>query len=113
MSDSIHIDTMPTREVTYRVTVPKGGWRRSFDPEYAEKIRPIAETLAMLDGNAFHHAWQNYLPEADAVYRINGGDDGWAGMCSWVEQYNTIQKDPTLKDLWDKLQAMIVLKTNG
>ena len=76
MSNTIYIDTMPTREVTYRVTVPKGGWRRSFDPEYAEKIRPIAETLAMLDGNAFHHAWQNYLPEADAVYRGNGGDGG-------------------------------------
>lgn len=110
MSNTIYIDTMPTREVTYRVTVPKGGWRRSFDPEYAEKIRPIAETLAMLDGNAFHHAWQNYLPEADAVYRGNGGDGGWAGICSWIEKEKMIQEDPTLKDLLDKLEEMIELK---
>jgi hypothetical protein len=103
---------MPSREVTYRLTVPKGGWRRSFDIEYANKIQPIAETLAMLDGNAFPDSWQNYLPEADAVYRNNGGDDGWASICSWIEKDKIIKTDPTLKDLWDKLETIIALKSN-
>lgn len=112
MDNPIYIDTMPIREVTYTLTVPVGGWRRSFDQEYAEKIQPIAETLAMLDGNAFTHSWENYLPEADALYRNNGGDYGWADICSWIQKNKMIQADPTLKDLWDKLQAMIALKNN-
>jgi hypothetical protein len=52
------------------------------------------------------------LPEADALYRNNGGDYGWAGICSWIQQNKMIQNDPTLKDLWDKLQATIALKNN-
>jgi len=66
----------------------------------------------MLDGNAFTGSWQNYLPEADAVYRNNGGDDGWAGCSGWVQLLTMTQSDPTLKDLWDKLQAIIALKKN-
>jgi hypothetical protein len=114
MGNKIYIDQplIPGRELNYTITVPAGGWRRSFDADYAEKMRPIAETLAMLDGNAFTDSWQNYLPEADAVYRNNGGDDGWASQCGWIKQCHMIQKDPTLKDQWDKLQVLLALKEN-
>jgi len=52
-------------------------------------LRPIAETLAMLDGNAFFGIerneagddthWQQYLPEAWSLFESNGGMKGWAG----------------------------------
>lgn len=113
MSDEIYIDITPVREVTYTVTIPEGGWRRSFDMEYAGKLQPIAETLAMLDGNAFRYSWQNYLPEADALYRNNGGDNGWAGICSWIEHDEMMAKDPTLKELWNKLKTLLALKANN
>lgn len=68
---------------------PNTGWRdrTSFSPDERARLWPIAETLAMLDGNAFfvmNGEYQtdfvaSYLPEASAIYESNGGDDGWAG----------------------------------
>lgn len=80
----------------YAILEPKGGWRNadSFTEEERLKLRPIAETLAMLDGNAFfgmgdgEHYWADmYLPEASALYEANGGDGGWAGEASFVKPY--------------------------
>jgi hypothetical protein len=96
--------------INFEITRPKGGWRRKFTIKDIDKLQPIAETLAMLDGNAFTDSWKNYLQEADAVYRNNGGDVGWAGRCSWIQQKIKIQEDPVCKDLWDKLELMMVLK---
>jgi len=68
---------------------PETGWRKieSFSADERARLWPIAETLAMMDGNAFfvmkgkyqseHVA--SYLPEASALYEANGGDAGWAG----------------------------------
>ena len=85
-----------TRE--YCVHEPDTGWRdvKTFSEQEKQLLRPIAETLAMLDGNAFftHEcapglAWyEQYLPEADALYQSNGGADGWAG-CSQFAQMLT------------------------
>lgn len=78
----------------YHVEKPEGGWRdrASFTPEEKAKLRPIAETLAMLDGNAFfgmEHGggehYEGYLPEAHALYEANGGDTGWAGEASFAK----------------------------
>lgn len=74
----------------YHIPEPAGGWRKEFAVAEKLKLRPIAETLAMLDGNAFfgddtrldwHEA---YLPEASALYEANGGDAGWAGRASFA-----------------------------
>ena len=80
--------------ILYSIPIPKDGFRtvESFTREEAEKLLPIAETLAMMDGNAFFtyehdgipHAYQ-YLPEAHALYEANGGDGGWAGEASFVK----------------------------
>ena len=75
----------------YRVEMPEGGWRESFTPEEKDKLRPVAETLAMLDGNAFFTMdlpdgkewYEAYLGEASALYEANGGDAGWAGEASF------------------------------
>jgi hypothetical protein len=81
--------------VHYFIVRPEDGWRpiESFSEAEREKLRPIAETLAMLDGNAFfgmgpdEHYWADqYLPEASAVYDGNGGDNGWASEASFVKR---------------------------
>ena len=101
-------------KIVYEIEEPNGGWRRIFTDDERRKLRPMAETLAMLDGNAFFGIspdhYESYLTEADAVYRNNGGDDGWASTASWIQDLRTIQQDPTLKDAYDKLQVLIELK---
>jgi len=81
-------------ERPYSIIEPAGGWRKvdTFTDAERVKLRPIAETLAMLDGNAFftmgdgEHWWADqYLPEASALYEANGGDNGWAGEASFAK----------------------------
>jgi len=107
--DTIYLDPDPgVNECTYTVHRLTGGWRRVFPPEYVDVLRPIAETLAMMDGNAFFgngfNAWIQYLPEADALYRANScpTDVSWLGPDH--------RDDPTLQDAYDKYQALLALK---
>lgn len=110
----VHVDREAgPPEVTYKIERPEGGWRRNFTDQERQKLMPIAETLAMLDGNAFftfENHCDSYLPEADAIYRSNGGDDGWASECSWVRDIRLIREDPVLRDTYDKLQVLLALK---
>jgi hypothetical protein len=81
-------------QVHYAIDKPQGGWRHimSFGAEEKAKLRPICETLAMLAGNAFfghqideaREWYEQYLPEAAALYAANGGDHGWAGAASFA-----------------------------
>lgn len=75
---------------SYRVERPESGWRtsKSFTEAERKRLWPIAETLAMLDGNAFfvlpdgtydESHIECYLPQASALYEANGGNEGWAG----------------------------------
>lgn len=75
----------------YNIIPPDGGFRKieTFSPEEKKKYRIIAETLAMLDGNAFfgndwdgNEWYEMYLPAAYQLYMNNGGDTGWAGESS-------------------------------
>ncbi|MGH6782277.1 MAG: hypothetical protein ACREB5_09245 [Sphingomonadaceae bacterium] len=79
----------------YDLAEPADGWRAedSFSDAEKAKLRPIAETLAMLDENAFFGLsgtrrgsdwYEQYLPEAAALYEVNGGDAGAAGLASFV-----------------------------
>ena len=77
------------------------GWRQDIPKHFmpsqqvskrqAKMLRPIAETLAMLDGNAFFEMevdhWKCYLPEAKALFEGNGGLNGWAGGASFAIGY--------------------------
>lgn len=79
----------PNRDWT--IPEPAQGWKISFTDLEKRKLRPVAETLAMLDGNAFfgqvvggHEWYEGYLPEAHALYESNGGDAGWAGEASFA-----------------------------
>lgn len=83
--------TAADRPSPFYIPMPVDGWRDrdSFSAEEKAKLWPIAETLAMLDGNAFfsdQRFTECYLPEAHALYEANGGDNGWAGMASFVQK---------------------------
>lgn len=65
-----------------------------FSEEEKKKLRPIAETLAMLDGNAFFGVkldndtehYEQYLPEAKQLVEANGGYDSWFSEVSWMKK---------------------------
>lgn len=97
------------------VDEPVSGWRHvhSFGAEESQKLRPIAETLAMLEGNAFFshddHMWyRQYLPEAHALWEANGGDSGWAGR-SWVGRMFTHETEAVkaAHDEWVMLKQLV------
>jgi hypothetical protein len=70
----------------------KKGRRIDLDESQLFLIRPIAETLAMLDGNAFFgngssdpedaygEWWMQYAADAIVLWEANGGKNGWAGL---------------------------------
>ncbi len=79
----------------YHIEKPEGGWKKDFTADEKAKLRPVAETLAMLDGNAFFGSeasegkewYEMYLPAANAIYEANGGDGGWGGEASFAKSY--------------------------
>ena len=109
MREEIYIDesiaTSPGSRAMYSIKQPNGGWRRRFPVEYVDKIRPIAETLSILDGADVVN-WKSYLQEADAVFRLRPEQNNeWC----WIHRQNFIDSHPTTKDLWNKLDAMMTL----
>jgi hypothetical protein len=94
MTDYTNEDYLTPTKVSYYIIAPEEGWP-TFDqiPDKLKYIlRPIAETLAMLDGNAFFSAendwYVQYMPEAYVLFKDNGGINGWAGRAHWVTDLN-------------------------
>ena len=77
----------------YYLQVPDEFHTRIFSDDEKRCLRPIAETLAMLNGNAFfgnelqtNTEWyEQYLPEAAALFFSNGGHSGWLTEVSWLK----------------------------
>jgi len=76
--------------ITYELLVHRAAYKDcSFTDEQKRKLRPIAEVLALLDGNAFFSMelgngkqwYEQYLPEANELYT---GTGGWADQVSWI-----------------------------
>ncbi len=88
---------------------------KGMDQETKEMLRPIAETLAMLDGNAFFGIGDNilwyeqYLPEASALFESNGGLDGWAGLMGHVKEREFIRKNKTATEQYKQFQILLKL----
>ncbi len=80
----------------FKIPKPEQGWPTHIPPELKPVLRPIAETLAMLDGNAFFGTqlgdgrewYEQYLPEALVLFESNGGLTGWASEASFVKECN-------------------------
>ena len=102
----LYIDTPLSRSRAYTITVPNGGWRRHFPVSYIRQIRPIAETLALMNHDS-PKVYEAYLQEADAVLR---NEQVHGDMPSWIRQHCTMQEDPVMSELWNKLQVLIALK---
>lgn len=86
---------------------------RRFTDEEKRLLRPIAETLSLLDGNAFltmplapaGREWhEQYLPEACALFEQNGGLEGWAGNVSWIRDLN--HETPAVKEAYDNYMTL-------
>jgi hypothetical protein len=102
----LYIDSPLTRSRAFTIIVPAGGWRRHFPVAYIRQIRPIAETLALMNHDS-PKAYEAYLQEADAVLRNERVHED---MPSWIQQYRIMQEDPVMSELWNKLQMLIALK---
>lgn len=104
--DDLYIDSPITRSRAFTIIVPNGGWRRHFPAQYIRQIKPIAETLALMNHDS-PRAYEAYLQEADAVLRNERVSEE---MPSWIKQYRMMQEDPVMSELWNKLQMLIALK---
>ena len=70
--------------------------KKKFSKQLKEQLRPIAEVLAIMDGNAFFgiskdesgddNWYEQYLPDAYRIYKANGPDGGWIQETSWMKQ---------------------------
>ena len=93
--------------------------KTKFTIKEKEILRPIAEVLAMLDGNAFfgmslddqgNDLWyEQYLPEAYRVYQTNGGAAGWAGETSWMK--HIVPENDSVKEAYQNWQLIKMLST--
>lgn len=104
-------------KVTYEIELPDDP-RMDYSPEEKALLRPIAETLAMLDGNAFFGAaldelgqewYEQYLPEAWQLWDSNGGLDGWTGGMGHVAEAKLRAENPMLRSLWEQYQMALKL----
>ena len=94
----------------YVIERPADGWRQvsSFTDNEKARLRPVAETLAMLDGNAFFGMnvidgddvhYEQYLPEAAAIAEAN---NGWFALTSFVRGGKPLPDNPMgLSDIED------------
>jgi alpha-L-arabinofuranosidase len=91
--------------------------KKNFTEQEKNILRPIAEVLCLLDGNAFfgisvdewgEDVWyESYLPEAYVIYKANGGDKGWASELSWIKEAN--HENESVKDAYQEWQLIKML----
>ena len=88
--------------------------KKKFTAEQKTMLRPLAETIAILDGNAFfgldvddngEDRWyEQYLSEAWLVYKANAGDKGWITQTSWMR--NLEHENDTVRDAYAQWQLL-------
>lgn len=91
--------------------------KKKFSEKEKQILKPIAEVLCLLDGNAFfgisidewgEDTWyETYLPEAYSIYKANGGGKGWASELSWVKEAN--HENESVKDAYQTWQLIKML----
>ena len=116
MIDDEEIKAVSPRELTYTLWL-RDDAKTEFTNEEKTQLRPIAETLALLDGNAFFGAslgdgvewYEQYLPEAWSLWKNNGGETGWPWGVSWMVEAKLRNETPALASVWEQYQTMLKL----
>ena len=98
--------------LTYELQVNVDLQNRRFTDEEKRMLRPIAETLSLLDGNAFltmtlnagREWYEQYLPEACALFEQNGGAAGWAGEVSWIRDLQ--HETPAVREAYENYMTL-------
>ena len=95
--------------------------KKKFTIKEKIMLRPIAEVLCLLDGNAFfgmsiddngEDTWyEQYLPEAYSIFKSNGGEKGWATEVSWIKEAN--HENPSVRDAYQQWQLLKMLANKG
>lgn len=116
LRNSSYADVRDGMHQTYKVPLLSGATARTFTVDEKEMLRPIAETLAMLDGNAFFTMdcqdgewYEQYLPEAWSLFESNGGVNGWAGEASWIRDLRN--RSPAVVEARKSLKVAIALSS--
>jgi hypothetical protein len=103
---------LTSQKIRLELDVPPNNYTRTYSEEEKQMLRPIAETLAMLHGNAFftqqltnEREWyEQYLPEAMALFESNGGVSGRAGAVSWIKDLE--HPSAAVKEAYDSWRAL-------
>jgi hypothetical protein len=72
-------------------------------------LRPICETLAMLEGRGLpvQDWYEQWLPEAACIFYGNGGKTGWLGEVSWMRDMDHETSD--IKQAYDSWRTLKTL----
>jgi hypothetical protein len=91
--------------------------KHKFTDKQKKLLRPIAEVIALMDGNGFfgissdengEDIWyEQYLPEAYVIYKENGGDKGWASAVSWIQESK--HENASVRDAYQHWQLLKIL----
>jgi hypothetical protein len=91
--------------------------KKKFTDKEKQQLRPIAETLAMIDGNAFFGVsvdengediwYEGYLSEAYVIFKANGGLKGWASEVSWIKEAN--HENESVREAYQHWQLLKIL----
>ena len=103
----------------YKQEVSAEFFTRIYTTQEKKWLCPIAETLAMLDGNAFFGSdlvngqewYEQYLPEAAAIFYGNGGPTGWAGEVSWMKEH--IHETSAVEEAYNTWKTLKILSQSN
>ena len=109
-------DNVTYVRITYEVIIEKLNQKKEFTDEEKRWCRPIAETLAMMDGNAFfgndcgdgREWYEQYLPEAWTIFNENGGTTGWSTEASWMKDVFH-HETPEVKEAYQQWRTLKAL----
>jgi len=91
--------------------------KKKFTQKEKNLLRPIAEVMAIMDGNAFfgmtrddnnEDTWyEQYLPEAWAIYKGQGKNGGWIQETSWAKDLK--HENESVKDAYTTWRLLKLL----
>lgn len=109
----------PSIQEWLKTNYPRAMRHRKSKFTKAEKyaLRPIAEVLAIMDGNCFFgistdeagndNWYEQYLPEAWAIYKAHDGAKGWIAQSSWMRDLD--HENDSVKNAWENWRLIKML----